>query len=1089
VTRIFDNVKTALGPHLQETLAESYRMDVAVGYFNLRGWEVFDSQVNSMSNQGDKPIARVLVGMLVSTAQVEALQELQRELDGSVDVADLADNQKAAARRNELLSDFRMQLSRGIPNEKSRKTLASLRDQVASGAVEVKVFTRKPLHGKTYIFHRDTNNAPIVGFVGSSNLTASGLQSNLELNVDVLDSAASQDLSDWFEDKWNDHFSISIGKELLDLISQSWVEPAKPFDVYMRLCFELARDIREGRDEYSISGPIDKKLLDYQKQAVRTLAKRIVTRGGTMLGDVVGLGKTLTAVAVAIVMRDEYAYSTLVVCPKNLVSMWEEHLHLYQVHGKVVSYSMAAKELPNMEKYRFVIIDESHTMRNDERKDYKALHNYVREYDSKLLLLTATPYNIGFSDVANQLKLWIDSDTDLGLQPIAAMAKDPTLADKVDGKVSTIGAFLRSDEPEDWQRLMSEHMVRRTRSFIKNVAIAAGDVDDEGPYLVFSDGSRFHFPKRKPMPITHSFGENDPATKMVSDETLKAISDLSLPRYDLSAYMDKGVTLTVEEEAIVTDWKRSRGQVKGFVRTNLYKRLSSCGHSFTVSLERHISRNNLFLYALEAGLDVPTGTILENMFAPLDSDGDYEDEVANEVNDSARYDALRESGGSGITWVRPSLFNAEFKLRLEQDTQALQSLLDSYGTWSVEVDSKVKALHSLLADTHKDEKVLIFTEYKDTAIYLGKALKSLGIKEIEVATGDSENPTILAHRFSPESNQILDESSPTPLGDPIRVLVATDVLSEGQNLQDSHVVINYDLPWAIIKLIQRAGRIDRVGQKAKTVFVYSMFHGDMDRVLDLRRRIKKRLADNAKVFGSDEQFFGSPEEVNAIKNAFQGEELLEEEDRIGVDAASLAFEAWTQAVMNDPTLETRIPSLPDLIHSTKAKPAPKGVQPGIATFVKTEVGHIAFGYASGDGNLRLITGQEALRFFSCTPETVPLPDRDDFHLLINSLVSGKSAPLSIASVTHSALKGVRKQVWNALTETLHATQEVNEALEFIHQHPLTEDAERTLRRVLRTKNIEELAATLVRLHTEQRLVVISAQDDVLRIVCTMGIAE
>jgi hypothetical protein len=113
-----------------------------------------------MSNQGDKPIARVLVGMLVSTAQVEALQELQRELDGNVDAADLADNQKAAARRNELLSDFRMQLSRGIPNERSRKTLASLRDQVASGAVEVKVFTRKPLHGKTYIFHRDTNLQP-----------------------------------------------------------------------------------------------------------------------------------------------------------------------------------------------------------------------------------------------------------------------------------------------------------------------------------------------------------------------------------------------------------------------------------------------------------------------------------------------------------------------------------------------------------------------------------------------------------------------------------------------------------------------------------------------------------------------------------------------------------------------------------------------------------------------------------------------------------------------------------------------------------------------------------------------------------------
>jgi len=1064
-------------------------MDIAVGYFNLRGWEVFNDQVNTLAKGDEKPVARVLIGMLMGTAQVQTLHELQRELDGTDQVPDLTDNREALQRRDELLADFRLQLSRGIPNEKTRQILSSLRDQVASGAVEVKVFTRRPLHGKAYIFHRHTNNVPIVGFVGSSNLTSAGLQSNLELNVDVVDSAASKDLSEWFEDKWNDNFAINISAELLDLISESWVEPAKPFDVYMRLCYELARDIREGRDEYSISGPINDKLLDYQKQAVRTLAKRIINRGGTMLGDVVGLGKTLTAVAVALVMREEYSYSTLVVCPKNLKSMWEEHLHLYQVHGRVISYSMAAKELPNAEKYRFVIVDESHTMRNDDRKDYQALRNYVREYDSKLLLLTATPYNVGFSDVANQLKLWIDPDTDLGLQPVVAMAKDPTLIDKVDGKASTIAAFLRSEEPEDWQRLMSEHMVRRTRSFVKNAAVVAGDVDEVGPYLTFSDGSRFHFPKRKPMPITHTFGENDPATKMVSDKTLDVINELKLPRYDLSYYLDKGVELTPEEILMVSDWRRSRGQVKGFVRTNFFKRLSSCGHSYTVSLERHIARNNIFLYALNAGLDVPTGTIVDNMFAPLDDDGDYDEEVTIELTDSSRYDSLRAGANDNVVWVRPALFNSEFKKRLAEDTDALQGLLDSYGEWSVAVDSKAKALQSLLTGKHKDDKVLIFTEYKDTADYLGLALKSLGIKDVEVATGDSENPTALAHRFSPDSNKLSEDGVTAPGGQPIRVLVATDVLSEGQNLQDSHVVINYDLPWAIIKLIQRAGRIDRIGQQSHIVYVYSMFHGDMDRVLDLRRRIKRRLADNAKVFGSDEQFFGSAEEISVIENAFRGEELLEEEDRIGVDAASLAYEAWTEAVRANPSLETRIPALPDLLHSTKPQPTPAGFQPGIATFVRTERGHTAFGYASPGGDSRLMTGQEALKFFVCNPETPALPDRSDADDLMGALVRGQAAPLSIASVTHSALKGVRKQVWTALTQTLHATQEVNEALELLTQHPLTDEAERSLRRALRSKNLDELAAVLTRLSADDRLVVISDNDDVLRIVCTMGIAQ
>lgn len=178
-----------------------------------------------------------------------------------------------------------------------------------------------------------------------------------------------------------------------------------------------------------------------------------------MLGDVVGLGKTITATAVAMLLREEYGWDTLVICPKNLVRMWqEEYIDAYEVAGRVIPHSMAAKELPDLRRFRFVIIDESHTMRNDTRQDYKALRDYIRANDCRVLMLTATPFNTRFSDVANQIGLYIDDDDDVGLQPLAALAKDPSLADRVDGKVTSLAAFRRSDEPEDWKRLMSDHL-------------------------------------------------------------------------------------------------------------------------------------------------------------------------------------------------------------------------------------------------------------------------------------------------------------------------------------------------------------------------------------------------------------------------------------------------------------------------------------------------------------------------------------------------------------------------------------------------------------------------------------------------------
>jgi len=1088
VTRLLDNINgNELGKHLVTTFKDDFaRMDVAVGYFNLRGWRLFAPIVDEKPGEGDSPVARILIGMAVGAPHREALQELQATVDGQL-LSD-ADGQMARARRDELVEQLRNQLMTGLPTPQDRLTLRSLRDALDSKKAQVKVFTSRPLHGKAYVF-RDgkAHNLPTMGFVGSSNLTYPGLTSNLELNVDVLDNQAAEDLAQWFDDRWDDPFSLEVTSELLALIDESWAapNPRRPYDVFLKLCYYMARDVRECLAEFTIPLQIADTLLAYQATAVRTLARRIMTRRGAMLGDVVGLGKTLTAIAVALMLRDEHGFQPLVICPKNLQKMWQDYLGDYDLAGRVVSYSMAAKILPELRRYPFVIVDESHTLRSDERQDYVALRDYIQRNDSKVLLLTATPYNIRFQDVANQLALYLDEDEDLGIAPIQAIAHDPGIVDRVDSKITTLQAFRQSEEPDDWKRLMSEHLVRRTRSFIETNFTKTDPTTGE-KYLEFSDGRHFTFPTRVVRPVDHTFGPDDPATKMASARTLQTLDSLTLPRYDLGKYVLRTVAKTDAEQAFFDRVIQGRGHVAGFMRTTLYKRLSSCGYAFMLSLQRHLSRNALWQYALANGLPMPTGSLPGfDLGAESDEVNDGDDTTPHDASDD--YAALKQANPAGILWVRSQMFSKQLTDDLRKDSEAIQGLLDWYGPWSAAVDSKLHELLKLVTGVHADDKVLIFTEYKDTAEYLTEQLRAAGVQDVGLATGDSEDPTDQAWRFSPISNDEDGEEAVAARGE-LRVLIATDVLSEGQNLQDAHVVMNFDLPWAIIRLIQRAGRIDRIGQQAPEVILYSFFHDSLNSVLTLRQRIGERLAANAQAFGSDEQFFGSEDETQIITDLYNGEldESAPEED---VDASSLAYQYWIQAIEDDPSLAQSIPKMPDLIGATRPKRLGEQSE-GVGCYVRTASGIDGFAFTDPYGNVRHLTGHEALRLFYADKQLPGLPLRDDHDALVEKMVH---SDLIADANAAGRLRGIRKRVWVRLGETLPTFErdyETEIAIEALYQHPLTNIADNRLRKAIRNGASDIDLAGLVRsLHADGNLVVSTrAGDDPMRIITTMGVS-
>ena len=335
---------------LRSTLELSERADFCVGYFNLRGWRHVDRYVDGWTPPGGQ--ARILVGM--QRLPHEQLRDALNPLDEQ-----RVDNRAALRLKQQLAEQFRSQLLLGMPTNADEAALRRLVRQLQAGAVAVKLFLRHPLHAKLYLCYRSDPVAPVVGYLGSSNLTFSGLAGQGELNVDVLDQDACAKLSRWFEERWNDRYCIDVTRELIEIIEESWArhDPIPPYHVYLKMAYHLSHEARAGLAEFRIPRDFGDRLFEFQTAAVKIAAHHLNKRGGVLIGDVVGLGKTLMATAVARIFEDDYGLETLILCPKNLVRMWQDYAHEYRLRAHVLSQSMAAAELPNLRRYRLVIID------------------------------------------------------------------------------------------------------------------------------------------------------------------------------------------------------------------------------------------------------------------------------------------------------------------------------------------------------------------------------------------------------------------------------------------------------------------------------------------------------------------------------------------------------------------------------------------------------------------------------------------------------------------------------------------------------------------------------------------------------------
>jgi len=1014
---IYDNREHILSRGINEALVSSKRADFCIGYFNLRGWKEIADSIESLSgdtilegngiNQIEqKRYCRLLIGM--QKAPLETLLEHYLHDDDFQ-----IDNGIAAKLKKQIAEDFKNQLAIGSPTSADEASLKILNRQMKAGKVTVKLHLRYQLHAKLYlVYPASSPHLKTEGYVGSSNLTFAGLVKQGELNVDVLEQDAAAKLAAWFDERWNDRFCFDITKELIEIIDSSWAKEAliPPYYIYLKIAYHLSREARAGISEFKLPKIFQRDLLDFQQKAVLVAAHHLNKRGGVIIGDVVGLGKTIIAIALAKLFEEDFSLETLILCPKNLTEMWQNYVDKYRLIGKVISQSMVQKELPQLRRYRVVIIDESHNLRNDQGVHYRAIKAYLESNESKVILITATPYNKSYLDLSNQLRLFIADDKDLGISPeqyINKLGGQPHFNSlHTDTFIRSIKAFEKSDYSDDWREIMRLYLVRRTRSFIKNY-YAETDKTNGRKFLLFSDGTHSYFPDRLPKKVEYEFDTHDPTdiyAHLYSDEVVMNINSLNLPRYGLQKYLDEKTILkpTEEEEKVFQNMTRAGRRLMGFCRTSLFKRLESSGYSFLLSLSRHILRNYIFIYALEKGLPLPIGKRitqnLDNFIEDDDienaEDGDSEghDNTLNLILSTDTYLKKGEevyelfsedNHKKRFDWIRAGFFTEKLKEELIKDSESILKILNFGKNWNPSNDRQLNALEKLINKTHKDEKIIVFTQFSDTAYYLERELRKRGIQNLESVSGSDENPTEKAFRFSPKSNiDSTTVNNSNVIHKEIRVLIATDVLSEGQNLQDSHIVVNYDLPWAIIRLIQRAGRVERIGQQSNEIVCYSFLPEDgIERIISLRSRLRKRIKENAEVVGSDETFFdGDPINIADLYNEKAG--IIDgDEDDSDVDLSSLAYQIWKNALDDNPHIKKIIEDLPNNIYATKKMIENDEEKEGVIVYVRTADDTDMLSYIDINGEIITQSQLKILKTAFCTDKAEALPE---WKIIMNS---------------------------------------------------------------------------------------------------------
>ena len=1110
MTQIFDNTPNAkLADALRKQLESCNRADFCVGYFSLHGWQLLEARLKLPES------SRLLVGMQLSKKLVEQL-------------TDDSDNKQQSVKDFE--QDFKDTVNRISPSNRWEATLQQLRQQLKDKKWTVKAFLDYPLHAKLYLlFGRDSSVASI-GFVGSSNLSQSGLRDNGELNIDIDDATLLQQLKTWFNKHWENGHDITSNWE--NIIRSSWVTPVSPYHIYLKLAYDLAHG--SNPDAFELPKIFKGELFNYQEFAIRIAKNYLDRHGGVMIADAVGLGKTIMAATIIKIIQEQeedHSRRILIVCPPSLKAMWDSYIKGYDLRADAISHGQLKKDSnefpPHSRPCPLIVIDESHNFCNHKTDRYTVLKDYIRRHSSKVLLLSATPYNTKFMDVANQLRLFVDENQDIGNLPVNSLSTDNHQSVN-DAQPRTFKAFLASktEDEQAWQNLFHRYLIRRTRNFIKENYIELADKKGRKFLESKKDDNRYYFPERIPKLVEFdlSISESNQYARLYSEHIVELLDTLFFPRSDIGSYIQEpnnssGELKTDQEKAIkkLQQNKNAGSALKGIYRTNLFKRLESSGSTFLQSIANHIVRDYIFLFSLNENRKIPLRrrdiSNIKKRVNIIDSADDFidEEDITDEEDFIDREDLFNLKKSKFFKWrqsrdwkselqqkARENLYNSQmdqddavdipathlmstFKNRLEADIDKLLKILTDF-PWHPEHDTKLNELRRLIiSKKHKRDKVLIFSQFTDTVNYLKKYLD---VDSLESTSTDKKQLSNLVKHFSPHSNPHMWQNGDKAR--PIRVLLATDVLSEGHNLQDCHVVVNYDLPWGIIRLIQRAGRVDRIGQQKPQIFCYSFMPAEgVEKVIGLRKRVRKRLNEYGSILGTDEQFGFEDQQLMHLSKNIPGT-LDEDESDVSknIDIASRADKVWRKAVEGKPGLKKKIKNLPRNAYSARFHtPNPDKPAGVLVLMQQNSINELM--YINSQGQRLAKTALEIFNLAQCEPDTKRVERHEDHFLFIENI--RKNAPSTFTadanSISYKILERLDKK------PNINKNTNLKSALDMIKKYPLQAKAEEQLKNWNKF-NDNRLSNMIIGLQSKNHLCQTNEQNAITmpkEVICSLGL--
>lgn len=915
-----------LGAVLSQALqqAESPVLWIATAYFNLDGLERLHGSIQRVAE----------LRLLLGTEQEQSFvltERLARELERHFALIHPQSQQKVEC------------------------WVAFLKDD----RVQIRRYTGGFLHGKAYLIL----GVPVigaVGVVGSSNFTGAGLATNTELNAVLKQTSAVNDLKHWFEQLWQQSEDY---KEALLALLQNFTCTLSPYEVYIKVLYESYRDRLEGdlREQDGKPSPI--ALADFQRDGYHAAREILEQYGGVLIADSVGLGKTYLALR----LLDDYAYqqrqTALVICPAALrETVWKPALEQHAIPHRIESMEQISQSDTPIEEYAqypIIVVDESHNFRTPSSNRWRNLFEIVRRARARypdqfrLILLTATPVNNSVYDLYHQVRLLTQDEREYFLAA---------------GIENLESYFRNADESrETLYELLEAIGVRRSRVFIRKHYPDAE-----------IDGKRIHFPQR----IIHSVNYNlqevygDNLYRQIAD----AIENLKLAPYQIDSYRRQvarhqlnlfGVEWTQIEAALrnagldasaIADLRKRLGEQSGLVgllRVLYLKRLESSVEALRNSLRHQKKFQEHFLRALQQG-KLLTSKDYRRLLLLESADDEAEDDFQAFLN------TLED--------IDPSQYDLDLiRQAVESDLRVLEGLLDALERIPPDADAKLQTLKTQLQGELCDKKVLIFSYYRDTARYLYDYLRTqmptsvIELVSSEVKMGERRR---IVQRFSPQSNRF-DLNGEAE----IQILIATDALSEGQNLQDAGVIINYDLHWNPVRMVQRIGRIDRIGSPHDTIDVYNFIPEDsLEDLLGLMERLRTKLDAINRSVGLDASVLGeapNPMDFNTLKR-------IAEEDAQVLDTLESESELTIgEFLLEDLMLflkglgEERLSAIP--LGRGTARYAPAGAPKGFfAAFrdIRTERHYWLFQTEDGKYLTRKL---EAIRPIRCEANESPAP--------------------------------------------------------------------------------------------------------------------